>query len=219
MKRLASAIALALLALVAAGIAEEDKGGAGPAALVGQGNAAAEASSAFVSAGQGAGAAEALPAFAFDDRVAGYAGEWVEFEDGFRLYLPAGWAYRELDEAQRQAGLFYRADNGGGDAAASDIAMGVAVGFVEVGDLMTLDDLAADLEAAGATSLRRLALNGIPAVTYVGAGDGYRAAAIFHPEYPAYVLTVYVTPVGAPGTPVGDVGAAILGSLSPLEAE
>ena len=50
-----------------------------------------------------------------------YAGIWIPFEDGFRLYLPRAWSSMNITEAEAAAGLFYRAGAEGGTE-------GVAVG-------------------------------------------------------------------------------------------
>ena len=42
----------------------------------------------------------------FSEADAPYDGVWQPFEDGFRLYLPRGWASVGLSEAQTEAGLF-----------------------------------------------------------------------------------------------------------------
>ena len=39
----------------------------------------------------------------FTESDAPYDGNWLPFEDGFRLYLPRGWAAIELTGAQREA--------------------------------------------------------------------------------------------------------------------
>ena len=151
---------------------------------------------------------------AFDEALAGYAGAWVPFEDGFRLYLPVHWRAFELSDAEREAGLFYRAGGDGGDT-----PMGVAVGYFPAGALRTLDDLEADFAAAGFTGLERREANGLPALGFVRPAENYRGAAFFHPMYPGYVLMVYVTPLGEDGSPGMAVGQAILDSLGPMPME
>lgn len=137
----------------------------------------------------------------FDEAQAPFAGVWVPFEDGFALYLPAAWRAFELTEDQRAAGLFYRAGDGEG--------AGMAVGYAAAGDLDTMDALAADYRGAGFENVGRLLLDGIEAVGFERPEAGYRGAAFFHPDYPLYVLTVYVTPPDA-----GDAtGRAILESI------
>lgn len=156
---------------------------------------------------------------AFDEGAAAYSGAWVPFEDGFALYLPAQWRALELSDAQREAGLFYRAGNDGGEGPAGDAPMGVAVSWIPAGELKTLSDLENDFGTAGFTGIGRRFVNGLWTVDFTGPEDGYRGAAFFHPTYPDYVLTVYVAPLGAQGSTEAAVGRAILDSLKPMPME
>ena len=142
----------------------------------------------------------------FDVDNAGYAGVWVPFEDGFQLYLPAAWHTLELTDAQREAGLFYRAGGSG---------EGVAVGYAQADVLKTVEDLEADYRDAGFTGTTRLSLNGIDAVGFARPEAGYRGVAFFHPACPGYVMTVYFAPLGVEDAP----GRAILESRSPWQPE
>ena len=178
-KRMAGIALALLLALCAAAIAEEQALPAVPEDAKADGPAQIE----------------------FVEARAPYAGVWVPFEDGFQLYLPAAWRAFELTEDQRAAGLFYRAGDGEG--------AGVAVGYAAAGALDTMDALEADYRGTGFGNIERLSLNGIEAVGFERPEAGYRGAAFFHPDYPGYVLTVYVTPPDA-----GDAtGPAILDSI------
>lgn len=170
----------------------------------------AEATEALHTAMPDAEPAQGDHAISFAEADAGYAGIWVPFEDGFRLYLPASWRSFDLTDAQREAGLFYRAGEAG---------MGVAVSYFPAGALKTLADLEVDLAAAGFTGLEQLDVNGIPAVGFERGEEDCRGAAFYHPAYPGYVLAVYVTPLGANGTPEAAQSRAILASLSPWQVE
>lgn len=166
-----------------------------------------------------AGAADAVSGrIDFTVDIAPYAGKWVSFDDGFRLYLPAEWTRASLTEAQAQAGLFYNEGNGGADSLVGEVPMAVAVGYTEAGQLSTLDELAADFAAAGFTEVDKLDLNGILAATFVNREADYRGVAFFHPLVPGYVMTVYLSPCGAGNQTVNDVGSAILCSLTPRGA-
>jgi len=154
-----------------------------------------------------AAATEAPADFAETD--APYDGEWLPFEDGFRLYLPRGWAPVALSEAQRDAGLFYRAGSGDG-------MMGLAVGYMRAGSLATVDELARDFEAVGYESVTQQNLNGIPAIGFERPRDGYRGVAFFHPVYPDYVLYVYVSPLGPRVAEADRIGRALLASIGPI---
>ena len=139
--------------------------------------------------------AEPVEMIAFVEDEAGYDGAWVPFEDGFKLYLPAAWRSYDLTDEQAAAGLFYRAGNGDG-AADGGVAMGVAVGYMSVCDIDGIDGLAAYLGGAGFDCVKRVALNGIPAVRFERPADGFSGAAFIHPTLPEYALLVYVTPIG-----------------------
>lgn len=160
-----------------------------------------------VETGDGIDAAEGVPtlAVAFDAQSAGYAGIWVPFEDGFQLYMPAAWRAVELTDAQREAGLFYRA---GGDGE------GVAVGYAPAGALKSMDDLQTDYRGAGFADLVRLSLNGIDAIGFTRPEAGYRGVAFFHPTCPGYVMTIYFAPLDAQTAPA----RSVLASLSPWSA-
>lgn len=153
---------------------------------------------------------------AFTEDMAPYEGRWVTFEDGFKLFMPKEWSRIDLDETQQQAGLFYRAENGGSDSAVGDTAMGVAVSFVRAGELKTLDELAADFASAGFGEIDKLDINGIPCISFVRAAGDYRGVAFYHPTHSNYVLAVYISPTGAEDPAVNDVGSAILCSVSPF---
>lgn len=144
--------------------------------------------------------------------IDGYAGAWVNFEDGFRLYLPEDWLYYDITDEQAQAGVFYRA---GGSVPGGGATMALAVSYAPAGELDGPGALAAALERAGGSDVALEDLNGIDAVTFEREAENYRGAAFFHPLYPGYVLSVYVAPIGAPGEAAREVGRAILDSLRP----
>lgn len=155
----------------------------------------------------------------FTEDIAPYEGRWVTFQDGFKLFMPTAWTRYDVDEAQQQAGLFYRAGNGGSDALVGEVSMGVAVSFVKAGELSTLDDLANDFGSAGFTEIDKLDINGIPCISFAKAEGDYRGVAFYHPIYGNYILAVYISPSGADDPLVSDVGSAILCSLSPFKGK
>ena len=221
------AAALLCAALLAAGLAEapltdavaaelaDAAPGDGLAEADPPGNGLADVETAPGNGLADADAAPGAPGSAFDEAEAGYAGVWVPFEDGFRLYLPDCWACRGITEEQAGAGIFYLADNGGGDDIVGDTAMGVAVSYARADGPEGPDGLVGWVGAAGLADARAVSLNGISAVAFEGAAGGYRGVAFRHPAYPGYVLAVYVSPVGGAGTPERALGDAILASVSP----
>ena len=140
---------------------------------------------------------------AFDEGEAPYDGEWVTFEDGFRLYVPTAWEPLEISEAEADAGIFYRVGDG---------EVGAAVSYLRAETLQTRDDLAGDFERAGFSGIRQLDLNGIEAIGFERPSDDYRGVAFFHPIEPGYILLVYTSPLG------DAVAAAVLDSVSPFAA-
>ena len=150
------------------------------------------------------------PPQTFSESDAPYDGVWQPFEDGFKLYLPREWASMALDEAQAEAGLFYRAGS-------NDGSMGVVVGYMLAGALETIDALAGDFEQSGYTSVVQGDLNGMPAIAFERPQDGYRGVAFFHPVYPEYVLYVFASPLELPDGEANPMGIALLSSITPLE--
>jgi len=150
------------------------------------------------------------PPVVFSEADAPYDGVWQPFEDGFKLYLPSGWVCKALDEAQAEAGLFYRAGS-------DDGSMGVAVGYMRAGAIETTEALAGDFERGGYTSVIQADLNGIPAIAFERPRDGYRGVAFFHPVYPEYVLYVFAAPLVLQDRETNDIGLALLASISPLD--
>ena len=152
--------------------------------------------------------AEESEGLSFVESDAPYDGIWQPFEDGFMLYLPQGWVAIELTDAQREAGLFYRADS-------ADGLMNLAVGYMRAGNLTTVNDLARDFEAVGFSNVIRLDLNGIPAISFDRPGEDYRGVAFFHPVYPDYALYVYLSPLAPEDGKTAQIGTALLASISP----
>ena len=151
----------------------------------------------------------------YDETTAPFDGVWVTFDDGFQLLLPGEWLSYEITEEQSAAGLFFRAGNDGSDSVVGDVPMGVAVSYVEAGDLKTLDDLVRDFGSVGFTNLEKLDLNGVPSVFFVKPEEDYCGVAFFHAVYPEYVMAIYATPIGEAGEAVAAVNDAILSSLKP----
>ena len=150
------------------------------------------------------------PPRTFSEADAPYDGVWQPFEDGFKLYLPRGWASMALDEAQAEAGLFYRAGS-------DDGSMGVVAGYMDAGTLETIEALAEDFARGGYASVIPGDLNGIPAISFERPQDGYRGVAFFHPVYPEYVLYVFVSPLAPQDEEMNQMGIALLASITPLE--
>lgn len=154
-----------------------------------------------------AAATEAPPPFTGAD--APYDGIWQPFEDGFRLYLPRDWAIQALTEAQREAGLFYRASGGDGE-------MGVTVGYMRALGIATVADLARDFQRAGFEGVTQVDLNGMPAIGFERHRENYRGVAFLHPLCPDYALYVYFAPLDARDADTARTGEALLASIGPM---
>ena len=143
----------------------------------------------------------------FTESVATYAGTWVPFDDGFKLYLPSHWNWYQITDEQAAAGMLYLA----GDASGSMNAPYINVNYAASQGLSTLDDLAADLEAAGFTIDGKVDINGIGCVSYNSAAQDLAGIMFFHPATTDYVFAV----VAAEFSSNLDMQASILCSLTP----
>ncbi len=143
----------------------------------------------------------------FAESMATYAGTWVPFDDGFQLYLPSHWNWYQITDEQAAAGMLYLA----GDASGNMHAPYINVNYAASQGLSTLDDLAADLEAAGFTIDGKININGIGCVSYNSAAQDLAGIMFFHPATTDYVFAV----VAAEFSSNVDMQASILCSLTP----
>ena len=126
----------------------------------------------------------------FEPSMAGYAGTWVEFEDGFKLYLPSDWSEYELSDEERAGGSLYSAF----DASYSNGMAQVLVNWTADTTVHSIDDLKLTLGQLDDISMEdTLLINGIPCATYT-TGDGtVRGLTFFHPlQGEPYVFNIMV---------------------------
>ena len=121
----------------------------------------------------------------FDESLADYQGVWVEFADGFKLYLPTDWNTYNLTQQQRDAGMFYMA----GDTSGAALPPGVGVSYGEKGDL-TLEEIAQMFREDGCDVDGIISVNGIPCVSYVSEQENCCGLVFFHPEGLDYFFMV-----------------------------
>lgn len=148
--------------------------------------------------------------YTFDESTAPYAGTWVNFADGFRLYLPSDWNVYEPSEEQKTGGCLYQAGdvNAGMDPDAPYIF--VNYGEAAANGITTLDDLVTGLENSGYGLDGIVSLNGIPCAAYHLSADDLSGMMFFGPEDHDYVFAV----IGYNCTENMDLMTSVLMSLS-----
>lgn len=126
----------------------------------------------------------------FDASQADYDGTWVEFEDGFKLYLPSDWVQYGLSDSQMEAGILYAAY----DPSTTRIQMMVQVSACidntvhSIDDMKRVMDTSADIDAEDT-----MLINGIPCATYSTNGGTLSGIMFFHPTLGApYVFLICV---------------------------
>ena len=160
--------------------------------------------------GSSQGVASALnktPKIDFTEAAAGYKGSWVDFQDGFKVYLPTGWnEYVITDDMAKQGTIYLAGDSSGAaDAAYIKVAFSESMGY------STMEEIEKALSDAGYTVDRTYSINGIDCVVYGSAEENVSGIMFFHPQTTDYVFSV----VGAPAETNAELIAQILSSLSP----
>ena len=92
---------------------------------------------------------------------AAFEGSWVQFEDGFEIYLPNEWMVLDLTDEMIQSGVFYA-------VASPDGARNMQVAWSEDAGAADANAVKTQLEATY-TEVQVLNINGIDFVTYVDA--------------------------------------------------
>lgn len=146
----------------------------------------------------------------FDEASAPYAGTWVPFQDGFRLYLPSDWTVYDLSDEETQQGVLYLA----GDASGAENAPAISVVWAYNQGTDTLEELADAIRQSGYTVDDLVEINGIGCITYRLESEDCSAVMFFHPTDPQYVFCV----TGAAYSENVDTICAALTSLSRYEA-
>ena len=144
----------------------------------------------------------------FTEDMAGYAGTWVPFEDGFKLYLPSTWNEFIVDESQKKGGCLYQA--GDARAISGEIVPYIAVNYGETYGLDTIEKVADDLETSGYDVSGIVNVNGIPCVSYTYEEPDLSGMMFFYPGRTDYVFAV----IGYNYTQCADILNAVLCSIS-----
>ena len=92
---------------------------------------------------------------------AAFEGTWVQFEDGFEVYLPSDWLVLDVTDEMIQSGVFYA-------VASPDGARNMQVGWTEEAGAEDANAVKAELETTY-TDVEILNINGIDFVTYFDA--------------------------------------------------
>ena len=104
------------------------------------------------------GCAAALAESAAAPADAAFEGSWVQFEDGFEIYLPNDWLVVDPTDEMKQAGIFY-------SVTSPDSARGMQVAWSEATGIASAADLKAQLATVYPTA-DILTINGVDFVTY-----------------------------------------------------
>lgn len=86
-----------------------------------------------------------------------YEGTWVQFEDGFEIYLPSEWLQLEVTEDMLANGVFYAASS-------EDGAHNLVLGWAET-QATTVDELLPALQSSY-TGVEKLTINDIDFASY-----------------------------------------------------
>ena len=113
----------------------------------------------------------------FSQENVSFAGTWVPFEDGFKLYLPNDWDVYELSDEQTKQGVLFAA----GDTSGVQNPPGISVVWAYSDGAQSLEELAADLTKGGYQVDDLVSINGIPCISYRVEESDYSAIMFFHP--------------------------------------
>ena len=142
----------------------------------------------------------------FSQENVSFAGTWVPFEDGFKLYLPNDWDVYELSDEQTQQGVLFAA----GDTSGVQNPPGISVVWAYSDGAQSLEELAADLTKGGYQVDDLVSINGIPCISYRVEESDCSAIMFFHPTNKQYLFCV----TGAGYAANTDMICHILTSLS-----
>ena len=142
----------------------------------------------------------------FSQENVSFAGTWVPFEDGFKLYLPNDWDVYELSDEQTTQGVLFAA----GDTSGVQNPPGISVVWAYSDGAQSLEELAADLTKGGYQVDDLVSINGIPCISYRVEESDYSAIMFFHPTNKQYLFCV----TGAGYASNKDMICHILTSLS-----
>lgn len=122
----------------------------------------------------------------FSQENVSFAGTWVPFEDGFKLYLPNDWDVYELSDEQTKQGVLFAA----GDTSGVQNPPGISVVWAYSDGAQSLEELAADLTKGGYQVDDLVSINGIPCISYRVEESDYSAIMFFHSTNKQYLFCV-----------------------------
>lgn len=89
---------------------------------------------------------------------AAFEGTWIQFEDGFEIYLPSDWLVMDPTEEMKTAGIFY-------SVSSPDSTRNMSVAWAEATGITAIGDLQAQLVTVYPTAAI-LTINDVDFVTY-----------------------------------------------------
>ena len=104
------------------------------------------------------GCVTALAESAAAPENAAFEGTWVQFEDGFEIYLPSDWLVVDPTDAMKEAGIFY-------SVTSPDSARNMSVAWADAEGVATAEDLKTQMATLYPTA-EILTINGVDFVTY-----------------------------------------------------
>ena len=108
----------------------------------------------------------------FDPEEAPYVGEWVSFEEGFRIYVPVEWESVSVDDEMKESGFLYKVlaplDDPEEDLEPSGINV---IHFKDTG-ISTLSEAGEVLEDYDLVYNGLVKMNNIPCVAYTSSEGG-----------------------------------------------
>ena len=123
-----------------------------------------------------------------------YEGVWVQFEDGFELYLPAEWVEIEVTEEMLEGGIFYV-------AASPDGAYTCQLAWTALEAETAIEDLQAEL-AVAYPDATLMVVNEIPMIVYSDAENDMLAAVAMDAAEPGVYMFCF--------TPASDADYMVL---------
>ncbi len=114
---------------------------------------------------------------------AAFEGTWVQFEDGFEVYLPSDWLVLEVTQDMIDSGIFYAVSS-------PDGARSMQVAWAESVDAATAEDVKAQLEGAY-QGVEILNFNGVDFVSYDDTANDCAGIAALDPNGGMFLFNFY----------------------------
>lgn len=114
---------------------------------------------------------------------AAFEGTWVQFEDGFEVYLPSDWLVLDVTQEMADAGIFYAVSS-------PDGARSMQVAWAESVDAATAEDVKAQLETTY-SGVEILNINGVDFVSYDDLDSDCAGIAALDPNGGMFLFNFY----------------------------